>query len=51
MSPEDQSQPLVLDRCLVLPDTPETRAQIMEGVAQNDSLRYPDPRSSNFIPE
>jgi hypothetical protein len=49
--PEDKSQPLALDRCLVLPDTPEARAQIQQGVAQNDSLRYPDPHSSDFIPE
>jgi hypothetical protein len=48
---EDKSHPLELDRCLVLPDTPEIRDQLEAGVAQNDSLRYPDPRASNFIPD
>lgn len=48
---EDKSHPLELDHCLVLPDTPETRNQLQAGVAQNDSLRYPDPRASNFIPD
>ena len=48
---EDKSHPLELERCLVLPDTPETRNQLEAGVAQNDSLRYPDPRASNFIPD
>ena len=48
---EDKSHPLELERCLVLPDTPEIRNQLKAGVAQNDSLRYPDPRASNFIPD
>ena len=48
---EDKSQPLVLERCLVLSDTPEIRNQLEAGVAQNDSLRYADPRASNFIPD
>lgn len=48
---EDKSQPLELERCLVLSDTPETRNQLEAGVAQNDSLRYADPRSSYFIPD
>jgi len=48
---EDKSHPLELDRCLVLPDTPEIRNQLEAGVAQNDSLRYPDPHSSDFIPD
>jgi hypothetical protein len=48
---EDKSHPLELERCLVLPDTPETRNQLEKGIAQNDSLRYPDPRASNFIPD
>jgi hypothetical protein len=47
---EDKSHPLELDRCLVLPDTPEIRNQLEAGVAQNDNLRYPDPHSSDFIP-
>src|SRR3984885_4736638 len=48
---EDKSHPLELGRCLVLSDTPEIRNQLEAGVAQNDSLRYADPRSSYFIPE
>jgi hypothetical protein len=48
---EDKSYPLELERCLVLPDTPETRNQLEAGVAQNDSLRYSDPHASNFIPD
>jgi len=48
---EDKSQPLELERCLVLSDTPEIRNQLEAGVAQNDSLRYADPRSSYFIPD
>jgi hypothetical protein len=48
---ENKSYPLELGRCLVLPDTPEIRNQLEAGVAQNDSLRYPDPRASNFIPD
>jgi hypothetical protein len=48
---EDKSHPLELDRCLVLSDTPEIRNQLEAGVAQNDSLRYADPRASNFIPD
>ena len=48
---EDKSQPLELERCLVLSDTPEIRNQLEAGVAQNDSLRYADPRASNFIPD
>jgi hypothetical protein len=51
VSREDKSHPLELERCLVLPDTPETRNQLEEGVVQNDSLRYPDPHASNFIPD
>ena len=48
---EDKSHPLELERCLVLPDTPEVRKQLEAGMAQNDSLRYADPRASNFIPD
>jgi hypothetical protein len=48
---ENKSYPLELGRCLVLSDTPEIRDQLKAGVAQNDSLRYPDPRASNFIPD
>jgi hypothetical protein len=48
---ENKSYPLELQRCLVLPDTPEIRDQLEAGVAQNDSLRYPDPRASYFIPD
>jgi hypothetical protein len=48
---ENRSYPLELQRCLVLPDTPEIRDQLEAGVAQNDSLRYPDPRASYFIPD
>jgi len=51
VSLEDKSHPLELHRCLVLSDTPEIRNQLEAGVAQNDSLRYPDPRSSAFIPD
>ncbi|WP_263383631.1 hypothetical protein [Granulicella arctica] len=51
MHPEYKSEPLELDRCLVVPDTAEARAQIQQGVAQNDSLRFPDPHASDFIPE
>jgi hypothetical protein len=49
--PEDSAQPLALDRCLVVPDTPEVRAQVQQGIAQNDSLRYPDPYALIFFPE
>ncbi len=48
---EDKSHPLELERCLVLSDTPEIRNQLEAGVAQNDSLRYADTRSSYFIPD
>src|SRR5438270_1906659 len=48
---EDKSHPLELSRCLVLSDTPEVRRQLEAGMAQNDSLRYADPRASNFIPD
>jgi hypothetical protein len=48
---EKEPQPLELQRCLVLPDTPEIRAELQRGIAQNDRLRYPDPNASNFIPD
>jgi hypothetical protein len=48
---ENKLYPLELSRCLVLSDTPEIRDQLKAGVAQNDSLRYADPRASNFIPD
>jgi hypothetical protein len=48
---ENKSYPLELSRCLVLSDTPEVRKQLEAGMAQNDSLRYADPRASNFIPD
>lgn len=48
---EDKSQPLELERCLVLSDTPEIRNQLEAGVAQNDRLRYADLHSSYFIPD
>jgi hypothetical protein len=48
---EDKSHPLELERCFALSDTPEIRNQLEAGVAQNDSLRYPDPHASNFIPD
>jgi hypothetical protein len=48
---EDKSQPLELRRCLALSDTPKIRNQLEAGVDHNDSLRYADPRSSNFIPD
>jgi hypothetical protein len=49
--PEEKSRPLDLERCLVLPDTPEIRAQLQQGIAENDSLRSPDPNSMLFIPD
>ena len=48
---EKKPQPLKLDRCLVLPDTPEIRAELQRGIAQNDSVRYPDPHAGYFIPD
>jgi hypothetical protein len=44
-----EPQPLELQRCLVLHDTPEIRAELQPGIAQNDRIRYPDP--NNFIPD
>jgi hypothetical protein len=46
-----EQQPLELNRCLVLPDTPEVRAELQRGIAQNDSIRYPDPHAGYFIPD
>jgi hypothetical protein len=48
---EKKPEPLRLERCLVLPDTPEIRAELQRGIAQNDRLRYPDPNAGNFIPD
>jgi hypothetical protein len=47
---EKEALPMELNRCLVLPDTPEIRAELQRGIAQNDLLRYPDPNAGNFIP-
>jgi hypothetical protein len=47
---EKKPEPVRLERCLVLPDTPEIRAELQRGIAQNDRLRYPDPNAGNFIP-
>jgi hypothetical protein len=46
-----EPQPLELNRCLVLPDTPEIRAELQQGIAQNDSIRYADPNAGKFIPD
>jgi hypothetical protein len=46
-----EPQPLELNRCLVLPDTPEIRAELQRGIAQNDRIRYLDPNAGNFIPD
>jgi hypothetical protein len=53
LSFEQQDDPhlLELERCSIVPDTPEARAQVQQGIAQNDILRYPDPRADWFIPE
>jgi hypothetical protein len=51
MHGEKKPEPLNLERCLVLPDTPEIRAELQRGIAQNDRLRYPDPNAGNFIPD
>jgi hypothetical protein len=51
LTAEVRSQPIELERCLALPDTPEIRAQLQQGISENDSLRYPDPSSTRFIPE
>jgi hypothetical protein len=48
---QKEPQPLELGRCLVLPDTPEIRAELQRGIAHNDSIRYPDPHASFFIPD
>ncbi|MDE1178309.1 MAG: hypothetical protein PW789_17175 [Edaphobacter sp.] len=48
---EKKPAPLQLERCLVLPDTPEIRAELQRGIVQNDLLRYPDPHASYFIPD
>jgi hypothetical protein len=47
----EREQTLDLGRCLVLPNTPEVRAELQRGIAQNDSLRNPDPHASFFIPD
>ncbi|WP_263374120.1 hypothetical protein [Granulicella aggregans] len=49
--PADTSYPLELNRCSVIPDTPENRAQLQLGIAQNDTLRHSDPRADWFVPE
>jgi hypothetical protein len=51
MHGEKKPEPLNLERCLVLPDTPEIRAELQRGIAQNDRLRYPDPNAGDFIPD
>lgn len=48
---EKEPQPLDLKRCLVLLDTPEVRAELQRGIAQNDGIRYPDPHAGYFIPD
>jgi len=48
---EKEALPMELNRCLVLPDTPEIRAELQRGIAQNDRIRYPDPNAGNFIPD
>lgn len=49
--PQEDTHTLELERCSIIPDTPENRAQIQLGIAQNETLRYPDPRADWFIPE
>jgi hypothetical protein len=51
LDPRDKSHPIELERCLVLPDTPEIRAQLQQGINENDTLKYPDPNSMLFIPD
>jgi len=51
LSPEEKSHPIELERCLVLPHTPEIRAELQQGIRENDTLRYPDPNSMLFIPD
>jgi hypothetical protein len=51
LDPEEKSRPIELERCLVLPDTPEIRAQLQRGIRENDTLRYPDPNATLFIPD
>jgi hypothetical protein len=48
---DEKSHPLELQRCLVLPDTPEIRAELQKGIRENDTLRYPDPNATLFIPD
>jgi hypothetical protein len=50
MEPEDAVPHFSLDRCFVLRDTPDIRAQLQKGMAANDSLRYPD-MNTDFIPD
>jgi hypothetical protein len=47
---EKEARTMELNRCLVLPDTPEIRAEIQRGIAQNDRLRFPDRNAGDFIP-
>jgi hypothetical protein len=51
MHGKKKPEPLELERCLVLPDTPEIRAEVQRGIAQNDTLRYADPHAGYFIPD
>ena len=46
LNSEDKSRPMDFERCFVLPDTPENCAQLQIGIAQNDTLRHPDPPPS-----
>ncbi|MEG9435014.1 hypothetical protein JAO29_02340 [Edaphobacter sp. HDX4] len=48
---EKKPEPLKLERCLVLPDTPEIRAELQRGIVHNDRIRYPNPNAGNFIPD
>jgi hypothetical protein len=47
---EKEARTMELNRCLVLPDTPEIRAELQRGIAQNDRLRFPDRNAGDFIP-
>jgi hypothetical protein len=47
---EKEARTMELSRCLVLPDTPEIRAEIQRGMAQIDRLRFPDRNAGDFIP-
>jgi hypothetical protein len=49
--PQDEKLGLEFEHCLIIPDTPDARNQLAKGVAQNDSLRDPDPHFSAFIPD